>query len=172
MIFPIRVYGDTILRNKLEPLGDFHAVLPYIPDMIATMYDDDGIGLSANQAGLTLRFFVIGKAAFSYGRPDSVFINPEILEFSEEHWDYEEGCLSVPGIRETLSRPRTIRVRYINEKGETHEEEFTDLAARVFQHEIDHLNGIFFIDHISPLQLSRYRKLLKRLEKQSQSIIS
>lgn len=172
MIFPIRIYGDPILRKKLELLEDFHTVLPYVPGMIATMYDDDGIGLSANQAGFALRFFVIGNSAFPDGRPDSIFINPEILEFSEELWDYEEGCLSVPGIRENLSRPRSIRVRYMNEKGETLEEEFTDLAARVFQHELDHLNGIFFIDHISPLRLSRYKKLLKRLEKQSQNIIS
>jgi peptide deformylase len=136
--------------------------------MIATMYDDDGIGLSANQAGLPHRFFVIGESAFKDGRGDSVFINPEILESSEEIWEYEEGCLSVPGIRETVLRPREIRVRYVSEKGEAREEVFTDLAARVFQHELDHLNGIFFVDRISPLRRSRLRKQLKRLE-ESQS---
>lgn len=164
MIFPIQIYGDPILRKKLQPLDDIKIVLPYIPDMIATMYDDDGIGLSANQAGLPLRFFVIGESVFSDGRPDSVFINPEILDASEEHWDYEEGCLSIPGIREVVTRPRHLRVRYTNEKGETREEALTDLAARVFQHEIDHLNGVFFVDRISPLRLIRYKKVLKRLE--------
>lgn len=168
MTLPIRIYGDPVLRKKLHPLEDGKLVLPYIPDMIATMYEDDGIGLSANQVGLPHRFFLIGEGAFTDGRGDSVFINPEILENSEELWEYEEGCLSVPGIRETVLRPREIRVRYLNEKGESREELLTDLAARVFQHELDHLDGIFFVDRISPLRRSRLKKQLKRLE-ESQS---
>ncbi|MCF7833076.1 MAG: peptide deformylase [Candidatus Marinimicrobia bacterium] len=159
----IRTYGDPVLREKV-PITDSHeVVLPYIMDMIETMYDDDGIGLSANQVGLRERFFVIGMNAFEDGRGDSIFINPEILEFSDELWDYEEGCLSVPGIRELVIRPLTIKVKYFDDKGKEHEEVLTDLAARVFQHEFDHLNGIFFVDRISPIRRRLNKKKLRAL---------
>ncbi len=163
MILPIRLYGDPVLRGKVPELSSYTEALPYVVDMIETMYDDDGIGLSANQVGLKLRFFTIGMNAFEDGRGDSVFINPEILEFSEELWDYEEGCLSVPGIREYVTRPLTIKVRYLNDRGEEREEILTDLAARVFQHEFDHLNGIFFVDRISPIRRTLNKKKLKAL---------
>ncbi|MBN2780959.1 MAG: peptide deformylase [Candidatus Marinimicrobia bacterium] len=163
MILPVRIYGDPILRDVIPPVASHAEVLPYVRDMIETMYDDDGIGLSANQAGLRSRFFVIGKNAFEDGRPDSVFINPAILEAYEETWDFEEGCLSVPGIREWVVRPRTIRVRYTDETGTEREEVFTDYAARVFQHELDHLNGIFFTDRISPIRRALNKKKLKEL---------
>lgn len=163
MIMPIHIYGDPILRGKIPELENVQEALPHIVNMIETMYDDDGIGLSANQVGLSLRFFVIGMNAFEDGRGDSVFINPEILEFSEELWDYEEGCLSVPGIREMVTRPRTIKVKYLDDRGVEHVEVFTDYAARVFQHEIDHLNGIFFVDRISPVRRTLNKKKLKAL---------
>ncbi len=137
--------------------------LPHIMDMIETMYDDDGIGLSANQVGLQKRFFIIGMNAFDDGRGDSIFINSEILEFSEELWDYEEGCLSVPGVREVVTRPLTIKVKYVDDRGKEHEEILTDLPARVFQHEIDHLNGIFFVDRVSPIRRTLNKKKLKTL---------
>ena len=163
MIFPIRIYGDPILRGKVPELNSYEEALPYVVDMIETMYDDDGIGLSAHQVGLSMRFFTIGMNAFEDGRGDSVFINPEIFEFSEELWSYEEGCLSVPGIREYVTRPLTIKVKYLNDRGEVHEETLTDLAARVFQHEIDHLNGIFFVERISPLKRTLNKKKLRAL---------
>lgn len=163
MILPIRIYGDPILRRKMPEVASHEDVLPYVIDMIETMYDDDGIGLSANQAGIEMRFFTIGMNAFEDGRGDSVFINPEILEMSEEPWDYEEGCLSVPGIHEVVTRPRTIKVKYLNDRGEERVEVFTDLAARVFQHEFDHLNGIFFVDRISPIRRTLNKKKLKAL---------
>ena len=144
-------------------MASYEEALPHVMDMIETMYDDDGIGLSANQVGLAKRFFVIGMNAFDDGRGDSVFINPEILEASEEPWDFEEGCLSVPGIHEVVTRPRTIKVRYLNDRGETVEEVFTDYAARVYQHELDHLNGIFFVDRISPVRRTLNKKKLKAL---------
>jgi len=163
MILPIRIYGDPILREQLPLVASHKEVLPVIQDIIETMYDDDGIGLSANQTGYHYRFFVIGENAFQNGRPDSVFINPELLEVSEDVWDYEEGCLSVPGIREKVYRPRTIRVRYTDAGGKEQEEELSDLAGRVFQHELDHLNGIFFVDRISPIRRTLIRKKLKQL---------
>ena len=159
----IKTYGDPVLRGKVEPLASALETLPYIQDMIETMYDDDGIGLSANQVGLRMRFFIIGMNAFEDGRGDSVFINPEILEFSDEESDYEEGCLSVPGIRDSVTRPHTIKVKYLDDKGREHVEEFTDLPARVFQHEIDHLNGIFFVERLSSLRLARHKRKLKAI---------
>jgi peptide deformylase len=166
MILDIRKYGDPLLRKKMPPVASWQDVIPYIPDMIDTMYDDDGIGLSANQAGIEQRFFLIGKSAFEDGRPDSVFIDPEILAASDEEWDYEEGCLSVPGIREVVIRPYAIKVRYTDETGQTREEELRDLAARVFQHELDHLNGIFFVDRISAIRRSLIKNKLKAISKQ------
>jgi len=163
MILQIRTYGDPVLRGKVPVMESHDDVLPYIMDMIETMYDDDGIGLSANQVGLSLRFFIIGMNAFEDDRSDSIFINPEILETSEELWDYEEGCLSVPGIREYVTRPLTIKVKYLDDRGQEHEEVLTDLAARVFQHEYDHLNGIFFVDRISPLKRTLNKKKLRAL---------
>ena len=165
MILPIRIYGDPVLREKIPELDSYEEALPYIVDMIETMYDDDGIGLSANQVGLKLRFFTIGMNAFEDGRGDSVFINPEILEFSEEQWDYEEGCLSVPGIREYVTRPLTIKVRYLNDRGEEREEILTDLPARVFQHEFDHLEGVLFIDYLSTAKKAILRSKINKIKK-------
>ncbi len=159
----IKTYGDPVLRGKVEPLESPLSALPFIKDMIETMYDDDGIGLSANQVGLRMRFFVIGMNAFEDGRGDSVFINPEIIEFSEEESGYEEGCLSVPGIRDTVFRPHTIKVKYLDERGIEHEEELTDLAARVFQHEYDHLDGVFFVERLSSVRLARHKRKLKAI---------
>ncbi len=163
MILPIRIYGDPVLRGKVPELDSYEEVLPNIMDMIETMYNDDGIGLSANQVGLKKRFFIIGMNAFEDDRGDSIFINPDILEFSDELWDYEEGCLSVPGIREYVTRPLTIKVKYLDDRGNEHEEILTDLAARVFQHEYDHLNGIFFVDRVSPIRRTLHKKKLKAL---------
>ncbi|MDZ7797806.1 MAG: peptide deformylase [Candidatus Marinimicrobia bacterium] len=110
------------------------------------MYNDDGVGLSANQVGVDKRFFIMGEAAFEGARPDAVcHFNPVTPHASEEKWDYEEGCLSVPGIREEVERPLTITVRYMDIKGKEHEETLSDLPARVFQHEFDHINGVFFV---------------------------
>ncbi len=163
MLLPVRIYGDPILRKKLAAAGSPEEVLPHLPDMIETMYDDDGIGLSANQVGLNKRFFIIGEAAFENGRPDSVFIDPVILGASDETGDYEEGCLSVPGIREDVERPLTVTVRYTDPQGEKREEILTGLAARVFQHEFDHINGIFFVDRISSLRRTLISGKLKKL---------
>jgi peptide deformylase len=163
MILDIKIYGDPVLRGIIPEMESPLEALPFVQDMIETMYDDDGIGLSANQVGLRKRFFVIGMNAFDDGRGDSVFINPQILEESEELWDYEEGCLSVPGIRELVTRPHTILVKYLDDKGNEHQEEFTDLPARVFQHELDHLNGVFFVDRISPIRRTLNKKKLKAL---------
>lgn len=159
----IKTYGDPVLRGAIPPLDSHLEVYPFIQDMIETMYDDDGIGLSANQVGLRMRFFVIGANAFDDDRGDTIFINPMILELSEEYSDYDEGCLSVPGIRDSVSRPHTIKLKYLDKMGVEHVEEFTDLAARVFQHEFDHLEGIFFVERLTPIRQARHRRKLKAL---------
>lgn len=159
----IKTYGDPVLRGAITPLASHLDVIPFVQDMIETMYDDDGIGLSANQVGLRMRFFVIGMNAFEDGRGDTVFINPIILKSSEEYSDYEEGCLSVPGVRDTVSRPHTITAQYLDIQGKEHTEEFTDLAARVFQHEFDHLEGVFFVERLSSIRQSRHKRKLKAL---------
>ncbi|MFA6619478.1 MAG: peptide deformylase [Candidatus Neomarinimicrobiota bacterium] len=167
----IKTYGDPVLRGVIPPLTSHLEVHPFIQDMIETMYDDDGIGLSANQVGLRMRFFVIGASAFDDDRGDTVFINPMVLESSDEHSDFDEGCLSVPGIRDTVSRPHTIKVKYLDTQGAEHVEEFTDLPARVFQHEFDHLEGIFFVERLSPIRKSRHKRKLKALLKSHSFLI-
>jgi len=160
----IKIYGNPILRKKLAPADPADpGVHALIAAMIPTMYEDEGIGLSANQVGKDKRLFLIGKDAFDDGRGDTPFINAEIVSFSDETMDYEEGCLSVPGIRETVTRPSAILVRYQDMKGEEHEESLVGLPARVFQHEYDHTNGLFFTDRISPMRRSLLKKKLRKI---------
>lgn len=158
-ILDIYLYGASVLRERVHPIekmtDDIHQL---IDDMILTMYEDDGIGLSANQVGQSVALFVVGSGAFEDERPDMVFINPAILEMSEETETMEEGCLSVPDIREEVTRPKSVRIRYKDPDMKDHEETFTGFPARVIQHENDHLNGIFFTDRIGPVR----KMLLKR----------
>lgn len=164
MSLTITYYGNPILRKKLQAVDPKDPkVHQLILEMIPAMYDDDGIGLSANQVGEDKRLFVIGKDAFTDERGDSAFINAEILAYSDEEMDYEEGCLSVPDIRETVSRPAVIQVAYEDMQGNKHEETLTGFPARVFQHEYDHTNGLFFVDRISPLRRSLLKKKLKKI---------
>jgi peptide deformylase len=155
----IYLYGAPVLRDKVQPVERMtDDVRQLIDDMILTMYEDDGIGLSANQVGRSVSLFVVGTGAFEEERPDMVFINPEILEMSEETETMEEGCLSVPDIREEVTRPTSVRIRFNDPEMKVHVETFTGFPARVIQHENDHLNGIFFTDRIRPVR----RMLLKR----------
>lgn len=163
MIYPVTVYGDPVLRKVAEPIGpDYPNLAAVLENLWETMYHADGVGLAAPQVGLPIRIFVIDASVASEEEPElenfkKVFINAEILEKSGEPWTMEEGCLSLPEIRENVSRPETIRLRYADENFEVHEEQFSGFAARVIQHEYDHLEGVMFIDYLSPLR----RKLLK-----------
>ncbi|MCD6233932.1 MAG: peptide deformylase [Candidatus Marinimicrobia bacterium] len=160
----IFTYGAPVLRKKTAPVNKMtDAIRRFTQDMVLTMYDDDGIGLSANQVGESRAIFVVGAAAFEDERGDSVFLNPEILEMSEETDIQEEGCLSIPGIRENVPRALTIRLRWQDLNLKTHEETFTGFPARVMQHEYDHLNGIFFTDRISPVRKMFIKKKLSEL---------
>lgn len=172
MILPIYPYGSPVLRTETTPVEqDSPELQQLLDDMIETMHGASGIGLAAPQVGRTERLFVVDLSAVAGDLEEEVgevpdwaqgplaFINPEIVDADEDELcDYEEGCLSIPDIRENVVRPDHIRVRFLDRSLEPHEVEASGMLARVVQHEFDHLNGILFIDHISPLR----RRLLKR----------
>ena len=161
----IRLYGDPILRQKAKKVEVFDENLDSIlEEMIETMYVEDGVGLAAPQVGLSLRMFVM-----DYGEGPIKVVNPQIVEKSEETEVDEEGCLSLPDIFEDVERARWLRVRFQNEKGEWVEAEYEGYPARVFQHEYDHLDGILFIDRISPARRALLKPKLLELMRKSRS---
>jgi peptide deformylase len=158
MIYPITIYGHPVLREKTKDIDKDYPGLPQLIDnMFKTMYNADGIGLAAPQIGLPIRIFVVDLSVLADRDPafegfKKVFINPVITERSPETESCEEGCLSLPGINETVVRPVTIRIQYLDENLKENEEEYSSYFARVIQHEYDHLEGKLFIDHISPIR--------------------
>jgi peptide deformylase len=162
MIRPIIAYGDPVLRKKAVEIDeDYPDLNLVIEDMFETMYHSQGVGLAAPQIGLSIRLFIVDAAPFvDEDEEDTddlrnfkrVFINPIIIEETGTAWKFEEGCLSIPGIREDVSRQPDIIVEYYNEKFELVEEKLSGLAARVVQHEYDHIEGVLFIDKINPLK--------------------
>ena len=163
MIYPITVYGEPVLRKVAEPITpDFEDFQQLLADMYETMYVSDGVGLAAPQIGKSLRLFVVDASPAADEEPElegfkKAFINPQILERYGEEWSMNEGCLSLPEIREDVSRPEKIKIKYLDENFVEHIEEYGGFAARVIQHEYDHLEGILFIDHLSMLR----KKMLK-----------
>jgi len=158
MILPLTHYGQDILRKKTAQVDiSNNSYEKLIDDMFETMYDADGIGLAANQVGVDLAIATIDISHVEDNIAPFVIINPEILDSSGVDV-VEEGCLSIPGVREEVKRPNSIVVRYETREGETVEQEATGLMARVIQHETDHLNGTFFVDRLSPVK----RRFLQR----------
>jgi peptide deformylase len=163
MIFPISVYGDPVLRKMAEPIGpDYPGLTEFLADFRETMYFADGVGLAAPQVGRSIRIFMVDGSAGAEDDPSlkdfkKVFINPRIIETSGEPWVMEEGCLSLPEIRENITRPETVRIKYMDENFVGHDETYSGFVARIIQHEYDHLEGKMFIDYLSPLK----RKLMK-----------
>lgn len=163
MKYPVAVYGDPLLRKKAKPIEKGHEGLgEIIENMWETMYNSDGVGLAAPQVGKSIRLFLIDATSGADEEPElkdfkKVFINPEIIETSGEEWIMNEGCLSLPEIREDVKRPDVVRLRYLDENFEPHEEDFKGYAGRIIQHEYDHLEGVLFIDYLSPLR----KRLLK-----------
>ncbi|MGL4851665.1 MAG: peptide deformylase [Phocaeicola sp.] len=158
MILPIYVYGQPVLRQEAE---DITPDYPNLKELIANMFDTmdraDGVGLAAPQVGLPIRVVTVDLDVMSEDYPElkgyrKVFINPHILEESEEESSMDEGCLSLPGIHEAVQRPDRIRVTYLDEEMNTHDEWVEGYVARVMQHEFDHLDGTMFIDHLSTLR--------------------
>ncbi len=163
-VLPIIKIGHPTLRKVAEPVRDWGEELKELAsNMIDTMRVNDGIGLAAPQVNISLRMFVVDKHLINEDWEAEAFINPEILE-TEGSEPYEEGCLSIPGIREEVVRPTRIRVRYQKLDGSTVEEEMDGLLARVFQHEFDHLNGILFTDKISPIKKKLLEPRIRELE--------
>ena len=156
MIYPIVAYGDPILKKKASEVPrDYPGLTQLIADMYETMYNAHGVGLAAPQIGLSLRLFVTDGAPFEEEEVKDfkqVFINAKILEEDGEPWKFNEGCLSIPQVREDISRLETIRVEYYDENWNHKVENFDGLAARIIQHEYDHTEGILFVDKISPLR--------------------
>jgi peptide deformylase len=152
-IRPIIKLPDPVLRRKAEPVENVDdGVRALLRDMLDTMYDAPGIGLAGPQVGVSRRLVVIDTAREEEPKAPRLLINPEILSAGDERRVHEEGCLSIPEVYAEIERPALVRVRYVDEAGRIQEEDFRDLLATVVQHEIDHLDGVLFIDHLSRLR--------------------
>jgi peptide deformylase len=155
---------DPLLRQVSKPIEAVgQEVKKIAADLLETMYEAPGIGLAAVQVGVPKRLLVIDTARDNEPRSPLVLINPEILWSSSEVQDYEEGCLSIPDFYEMVARPKSVRVRYIDRSGEARERMCENILATVVQHEIDHLNGVLFIDYISKLKRDRVIKKFTKL---------
>ena len=165
---PVLKYGSPVLRLHAQEITEAPETLrQLVDDMFETMYDEPGIGLAAPQVGVSSRLMVIAAVADdeegeNIGAPMTL-INPEITWFSKEIVSYDEGCLSVPDITESIDRPSVSRVTYSDMQGQRHEREAAGLLARVVQHEMDHLDGILFVDHLSILKRQLIRKRLQKI---------
>jgi len=163
MKYPVTVYGDPILRKKAKNVNkNTEGLNEIIENMWETMYYSDGVGLAAPQVGMSIRIFLVDASSGSNEEPElkdfkKVFINPEIIEITGEEWVMNEGCLSLPEIREDVTRPDEVRIKYFDENFVEHEEVYKGFAGRVIQHEYDHLEGKLFVDYLSPLR----KRLLK-----------
>ncbi|GHN00728.1 peptide deformylase [Cytophagales bacterium WSM2-2] len=169
MIYPIVMYGDPVLRKKAKDIEKGENIKELVNDMFETMHGAHGIGLAAPQIGKSIRLFVVDGTTLE-DEPDlkdfkKVFVNPVILEEEGEPWAFEEGCLSIPNIREEVERPEKLRIKYFDENWNAFEEEFDDMKARIIQHEYDHIEGKLFIDYLSPLKKRTLKGKLNDISK-------
>ncbi|MBO9639458.1 peptide deformylase [Siphonobacter aquaeclarae] len=180
MILPIVAFGDPVLRKVTEDIPkDTPVNLRELADnMFETMYKASGVGLAAPQVGYSLRLFVVDGTPIIDGEEEDsedfdpslvnfkkAFVNPEILEEEGEEWAYEEGCLSIPGIRADVLRPERLKIRYFDLDWNEHIEDYEGIAARIIQHEYDHLEGILFTDHLPPLKRTLLKKKMSNITK-------
>lgn len=177
MILPIVAYGDPILKKECEEIDENYPNLKQlISDMFETMYKAKGVGLAAPQIGKNIRLFIVDGSPFAEDEEDEedpraegienfkkVFINPIIEEENGKDWPFQEGCLSIPKIRENVSRKPDITVSFYDENWELKEESYSGYAARIFQHEYDHIEGILFTDYLSPLKRKLIQKKLNNI---------
>ncbi len=169
MILPIVAYGDPILKKRAHEIEkNYPNLSTLISDMEATMDHASGVGLAAPQIGKDIRLFIIDSTLMMDEGEEhlgvkEVFINAVILEESGKEWAFEEGCLSVPQIREDVYRKETIKISYLNAQFESQVKIFSGLTARVIQHEYDHIEGILFVDHIKPLKKKLLQKRLRNI---------
>lgn len=164
MIYEIKKYGDPVLREvakEVDVIDD--EVRKLLDDMLETMYATDGVGLAAPQIGVSKRIFVCDDRQGNIRK----VINPVITPITEELNEYEEGCLSVPGIFKKVERPKAINIKYLDELGEAHEENIDTFLAIIMQHEYDHLNATLFVDRVSPMAKRMINSKLKELKKET-----
>ncbi|MCL4111366.1 UNVERIFIED_CONTAM: hypothetical protein GTU68_023219 [Idotea baltica] len=164
MILPIVAYGTPVLRKKCENIDkDYPDLQELIVNMFETMYKASGVGLAAPQIGKGIRIFIIDSERML--EDEDVFINAKIVEEEGEEWKYTEGCLSIPKITEDVSRKPNIKIEFYDENWEFHTKEFSDLNARVIQHEYDHIEGVLFTDYLKPLKKKLIQKKLTKISK-------
>jgi peptide deformylase len=173
-VYPIVAYGDPVLKKKAVDIEENYPGLDeLIASMFQTMYKAQGVGLAAPQIGKGIRLFVVDATPFAEGEDGDescadfvrVYINPVIFEETGEEWEFEEGCLSIPGIREAVSRKSTLKIEYYDENWELWEEELDGIPARIVQHEYDHIEGILFTDRINPLRRALLKNRLTDISK-------
>lgn len=163
MTYPVFIYGSPVLRKKSAAIDtDFDQLQDFIDNLFETMEKSEGVGLAAPQVGRSVRVFVVDASPLAEDEPalqdfKKVFINPTILEFDGEDKVYQEGCLSIPNIREEVSRPDIIKMEYYDRNFQKHVEVFDGTKSRIIQHEYDHLEGILFVDKLGALK----KRLLK-----------
>ncbi|MCL4149915.1 UNVERIFIED_CONTAM: hypothetical protein GTU68_057704 [Idotea baltica] len=168
MKYPIVAYGDPVLRKECRDIekGEID-VKKLSDDMFETMYAASGVGLAAPQIGKDIRMFIVDGHQINENLEEKTFINAEILEETGEEWAYEEGCLSIPDVRADIYRPETLTIRYFDTDWNEHTEVYDDMAARIIQHEYDHIDGILFTDLVSPLK----KQCLKETKKSPKRIV-
>lgn len=171
MILPITAYGHPVLKKVAKDIDkDYPNLDKLIEDMYETMYETNGVGLAAPQINKSIRLFVIDAEPFQEDYPDdnifkSVFINAQILEEEGEEWGFEEGCLSVPDLHETVMRQPKIKIRYYDAQWQLHEKWIEGIMARVIQHEYDHIEGKLFVERIAPMRKMMIDRKLKKIQK-------
>ncbi len=178
MILPIVAYGDPVLRKECKDIdADYPNLKELIVNMKETMYNASGVGLAAPQIGKAIRLFLIDASPFAEDEDldeadretlksfNKVFINAQILEEEGEEWSFNEGCLSIPDVRQDVLRQPKVTIEYQDEDFKTHTEVLEGLAARVFQHEYDHIEGVLFTDKISSLKKRLIKKKLENISK-------
>ena len=183
MILPIIAYGDPVLRKLGKNINkEFPELKSLLENMFETMYVAKGIGLAAPQIGLPIRIFIVDATPFKDDEQleleernflstfKQVFINAQIIDETGEDWVFNEGCLSIPDVREDVYRKETIKIEYLDENFEKHTKKFNGIAARIIQHEYDHIQGILFTDKLSSLKKRLIKRKLTNISKGKISI--
>lgn len=176
MILPVAVIGNPVLRKKaINISNDYPNLDTLIENMFETMYQSEGVGLAAPQINLTIKLFVIDATPYGDEIPEMkdfkhVFINAKIIKRFGKEESFNEGCLSIPTIRENVSRPTKIIMKYFDEKFHPYEKTFSGVAARIIQHEYDHIDGILFVDHLSAIKKKLLKSKLTAIKKNKYSI--
>ncbi len=169
MIYPIVMYGDAVLRKRAADIKAGTDLTELISDMYETMHAAHGIGLAAPQIGKSIRLFVVDGTTLddepTLTEFKKVFVNAVMLDEEGKAWEFEEGCLSIPNVREEVSRHEKIRIKYYDENWTLHEEEFAGMQARIIQHEYDHIEGKLFIDYLTSLKKRMIKGKLTNISK-------